>query len=419
MINVKNIKEKFFNNRKVTENYFFMTLSSVISSLIGILIYPYVISSLGKDSFGLYVFAFSIVCFFNLIVAFGFDLPAMKMIVENKNDMKKKNAIMSSVFTAKVLMLMFATLLFSILCFSVPVIRSHKILYWITYSQVSAEILLPKFFFHAVQKMKPITYIQLFFRVLTIPFILIFIKNETQIIEYAIIISSSVVLGGIVTTFILWKNEGIKLYFVSIKSLKPWFKDAFPFFLTSSMSVFKQESVTVVIGIFFQWSDVAIYDLANKIIILLRFITSSINSALFPKVIANPNKYLIQKILRYEILLGLAGVVFTIVFGYWMVLILGGKTMIAAYPQAIILSILILSTLLASAYINFIFVQKEKYILVTQNQLIALLAYLTFLAIGLLLCRNITVVVGALAFSGIAEIFYCKYVTAKYKLLGH
>jgi len=412
-----NIFDKIKPHKKVVENYFFMTSLPIISSLIGIIIYPYVISTLGKDSYGLYVFSFSIISFLNMFVFFGFDFPAMKLLVENRNDTVKKNEIMSDVFTAKMIMVLFTTVLFAILCFSVSAIRNNLLLYIIVYSQLSAEILFPKFFFQAIQKMKIVTYIQLVFRLLTIPFILIFIKNDKQIIEYAIIISLSIVLGGIVAAIILWKNENIKMRFVPVYRLKSWFKDATPLFFTEFMRVFKQESVTVIIGIFFRMSDVAIYDLANKIVLFIRLFTSNINHALFPKIVANPQKQLIKKIIRYETILGLAGMAFVITFGYWIVLILGGKTMIAAYPLAIILSVLILSILIASSHINFIFIPKNKYFLVTKNQLVALFTYLTFIVIGLFLYKNIAVVVGALAFSGLCEIFYCKYIAKKHNLL--
>ena len=99
------IKERIKNTlnsyAKVIENYFFMTTLQVISTLFGILIYPYVIRMLGAESYGIYVFALSITSYFISFITFGFNYPAMKSIVDNKDDIEKKSLIVSSVFTAK------------------------------------------------------------------------------------------------------------------------------------------------------------------------------------------------------------------------------------------------------------------------------------------------------------------------------
>ncbi len=407
----------FFNNTKVAENYFFMTSLTIINAIISILIYPYVIRTLEKDSYGLYVFALSIVSFLSVLVDFGFHSPAMKMIAQNRDDIKKKNEIVSSVFTAKIIIVGITTLIFSMLCMLIPVFYQNFWLFWIVYSQIFVEILFPKFFFLGMQKMKYVTYIQLIFRLLTIPLILIFIKNNNQLVDYALIMSSAMVSGSVVAAFIMWKIEGIVLRFVPIRSLKNWIQDSFPFFITDIMGVFKQESVTILIGVFFKMSDVAIYDLANKIILMFRYFTSSINSALFPKISINPNKLLIKRIIRYEKFIGMSICAIIIAFGYWFVLLLGGETMMAAYPLAIILSTVILTSLLANSYINFVFVQMNRYYLVARNQLVALITYLLFTAVGLLFLKNIAVVVTAYALSSIVEVFYCKYLTKKYDLL--
>ena len=87
------IKQLFRNNMKVVENYFFSTILQMISSLFGILIYPYLIRSLGADSYGLYVFAFSVTTYFISFISFGFNFPAIKAIAQNKDNLHVKSTI--------------------------------------------------------------------------------------------------------------------------------------------------------------------------------------------------------------------------------------------------------------------------------------------------------------------------------------
>ena len=70
------------NNKIILENYLFMTVLQALNSLFYLLIYPYLITTLGIEGYGLYVFAMSITNYFISLVSFGFDYPAVKEIAQ-------------------------------------------------------------------------------------------------------------------------------------------------------------------------------------------------------------------------------------------------------------------------------------------------------------------------------------------------
>ena len=80
---MKTIKEVLKNNKKVIENYFFMTALQLLNSFFYLLIYPYVIRKVEMDAWGIFVFASSFAAYFIFIINFGFDLPATKKIAES------------------------------------------------------------------------------------------------------------------------------------------------------------------------------------------------------------------------------------------------------------------------------------------------------------------------------------------------
>ena len=108
---------------------------------------------------------------------------------------------------------------------------------------------------------------------------------------------------------------------------------------------------------------------------------------------------------------------YVVLFGYWIVLLLGGKPMLAAYPLAIILSGSMLVWLIVGSYINFIFVPQNKYYFVTRNQFVAFISFVVLCVLGVLIFHNIAAVVVALTLSGYCEIVYCNYLIKKHKLL--
>jgi len=393
-----------------------MTALQIINALFGILIYPYLIRILGANSYGLYVFAFSVTTYFVSFISFGFNMPAVKLTVQNITNIQKKNEILSSIFTAKALLAAMSCLVFLVLLFTVPFLKLHKLVFLICFCQIFAEVLFPVWYFQAIQKMRIVTLIQLGFRFLSLPFIFLFIKKPDDYWMYALIATLSVLLSGISSVIYLKRNENIRYSFVSLNTLKSYFQDAMPFFWMNSTSTIKQESVTIIIGSFFGMRDVALFDLANKIILLPRMLTTSINGALFPKLIENIQKEVVKKIILYETLLGLGVMGGVVIFGRWIILILGGTAMLDSYPLAIILSATVLVWLVVGCYISFIFVPNNRYYFVTWNQFVAFGTFFLFCIVGMILFHTILTVVVALSLSGLSEIAYCNYLIKKHQL---
>jgi PST family polysaccharide transporter len=416
MTKLNKIKEIIFHN-KVAENYFSMTFLQGANLLIGLLLYPYLIRVLGKEAYGTYIFAFSIISFFIMFVSFGFDIPALKQVALHPNDLSVKRKIVSAVFTGKLLFLGLAIVVFSILLHILPVMQKNTLLYLVIFALVLPEILFPVWYFQATQNMKVVTIIQIGIRLLSIPLFFIFIKSPADLLIYAAILSIAPVLGAILAIVYLKKKDNIGLRIVNPKEFKSLFWDSVPFFMTYIFGSLKKEAVTLVIGSFFGMSDVAIYDLANKIITIPRLLTQKINDAIFPKIVGNATSEKVKKIISYETILSLFVIAAIILFGYWAVLLLGGKTMLSAYPLAVILSGIIFSWLRISSYLNFVFVPKGKYIFVTKNQAVGLISFLILGGMSLFIYKSIFIVVAAYVLSSLVEILYCKYLINKYKLL--
>jgi len=414
---ISSFKKNIKNNIKVIENYFFMTAIQLINSSFGILIYPFIIRELGAESYGLYVFALSVTSYFIVLISFGFSYPAIKQVIEHKNDNQARNEIISSIITAKFYLAFVSTLAFALLLTLIPTMRNNWGLFAACYFQIFGEVISLFWYFQSIQKMKIVAYIQLSFKLISLPFIFIFIKNASDSWIYALIISLSVVFGAFFSLIYLFFKDHFRFKFKSFHSLKLYFQDALPFFWSNSTEIIKQESVTIIIGTFLGMRDVALYDLANKIIIIPRILCVNINIALFPKIIEDVKKDVIKRILRYETLIGLGVIAMVAIFGHWVVLILGGKPMLDSYPLAVILSVTVLVWLIVGSYISFVFVPTKNYYFVTQNQLVALLSFSLFCIPAVLIFHNVLAIISALTLSGICEIIYCKYLISRNKLL--
>ena len=417
MINAKNIKTKFFNNRKVAENYFFMTFLQGANILIGLLLYPYLIRTLGVEAYGIYVFIFSNIQFFNILISFGFGMPSLKKFSMNPHNTEVRSQTLSEIFTARIYLFIFCGIILAALIIFIPFVKINYLLYIIIFSTTLVMALFPNSYFQGLQKMKLATNINLATRLLTIPLIFVFIKSPSDLLFYTLIVSVLPILGAFFAFSHMMFVDKNRIRFVSFSKIKPVFSEAMPFFWTIAFGKIKQEAVTLIIGTSLDMRNVAFWDLANKIISIPRIITNSINDAIFPRVINDLPKEKVKKIIRFDNMVGISMTVIIALFGYWAVLLLGGKDMIEAYPLAVILSTTIYTSLIVGCYFNFIFVPQSQYYFATKNQFVSLLSFLMISAIGILFFKNLIFFIAAFTISHFIEIIYCRYLIKKHNLL--
>lgn len=411
---LNSLKVKILNNKKVIENYFFMTVLQILNSLFYLIIYPFLIRTLGADSYGHYVFAFSISAYFVSLVQFGFDTPALKSISLYPTDKKLHSEVISTVFFSKLALFFLSLIIFMVLLVTIDVFRANYWLFIICYLQVFSNILFPTWYFQGIQKMKVVTYIQLSLKLVSLPLLFIYIENPDDIVKFAAITISTGLLGGVIAMFILRYTNSIKLIWIPICKLKQGFKDATPFFLSSSMNTVKQQTATILIGSFFSMSDVALYDLAMKIYSVPTTLISSINSALFPKML-NSKWDSIKKVINIENLIGVFVILALVIFGKYIILIMGGTEMIEAYPILVILSFSVFTVLTVGAIFSFVFIPKGLYKYVAMNQFLALFGFVLFSSVGLLFFSNMLILPLAFAFSALVELVYSYFLLNKLK----
>lgn len=411
------LKSTILNNKKVIENYFFMTILQILNSFFYLLIYPYLIRVLGVEVYGLFVFATSVTMYFSFFVNFGFDLPATKAIVENIENKEEVNKIVSNVFINKLFLFIISLIAFCLLAFFVPIIRNNFWVFLICLLQIFTNIIFPQWYFQAIQKMRVVTTIQLVFKILSLPLIFFLLKSKNDILIYTSIVSGTGILGGCVAFIILIKVYKIKFSLVDGQRIKKSYKEALPFFISLSAGTIKEQSIPILIGSFFGMKEVAIFDLANKLIIIPRTIFASLNSALFPIMIKDIQVSKIKKILRVEYLISASVIITIALFGKFIVKILGGSQLADAYYVAIFLSFTIASWLVVGAYLNFIFIPNNKFYVVSKNQIVALGSFLVYSIIGVFLSKSIIIFAISMALSGITEIIFCHYLSKKYTFL--
>lgn len=404
-MNVRGFISRVFRSA-VARNYSHLTIANIAAMVISFCIYPFVIRTLGGEQYGLYVFAFSVMSYFVDVVAFGLNMPSVRMIVEAEGDKPAVDRVVSGVMYVRGFFMLVSVLVFAVMVFALDRLSANRLLYFIVFLQLLNTWLLPKWYFQARQQMQYVTYPAVVWRLISVPFILLFVSGPDDLIVYSLISTATVLVSLVHPLWQMFVVDRVKLVGVSFSSLRAMVKDGTPFFVSGIVGSIREETATILIGIFLGMRDVALYDLARKVVSLPRLLIQNINQALFPDAIKSGLQR-IQKIMVYEWLIGIAMMVGVAVLGYWAVVILGGHDMVDACPVAIILSVTVLTWLVVGGYIALIFVPNGHYTLVSTDQIVSFVVFLCVALPLLYVYGNVYSMAIAVSVSGIAEVVYC------------
>ena len=390
-----------------------MSALNIVSALVGFFIYPYVIRVLGAEQYGLYAFLLAIAMYFQDVIDFGFDSPCTKRVALCADDKQELSRTVSVVLFCKLTLIALSAAIAAPIILAIPILRDNLWLFIVIFIQNLYKTFYPQWYYLGTKNMKFSSILQAVIRISQIPLILLFVKDSGDLMLYAVIVSGTMLVGSIVGGVNVLM-EGIRIVGVSFSQMKEYYKEATPFFVTTISGRIKEKTLTAIIGACFGMRDVAIYDLANKIIQIPKLLLNSINAALFPEVVAKATTERVNKILKYERLISLATILSIVIFGYPATLILGGRDMIAAYPVALILSFTIYFMLITGAYLQFVFVARGGYRYVAWNQVIALATCMVFCGVGMLIWPSVWSVALSLTLSTAGEVIYCRIITKRH-----
>ena len=390
-----------------------MSALNIVSALVGFFIYPYVIRVLGAEQYGLYAFLLAIAMYFQDLIDFGFDSPCTKRVALCADDKQELSRTVSVVLFCKLTLIALSAAIAAPIILAIPILRDNLWLFIVIFIQNLYKTFYPQWYYLGTKNMKFSSILQAVIRISQIPLILIFVKDTGDLMVYALIVSGTMLVGSIVGGVNVLM-EGIRIVGVSFSQMKEYYKEATPFFVTTISGRIKEKTLTAIIGACFGMRDVAIYDLACKIIQIPKLLLNSINAALFPEVVTNATTDKVNRILKYERLISIATVLCIAIFGYPATLILGGRDMIAAYPVALILSFTIYFMLITGAYLQFVFVARGGYRYVAWNQVIALATCMVFCGVGMLIWPSVWSVALSLTLSTAGEVIYCRIITKRH-----
>lgn len=347
---ISKLKRIILNNMIQIKNFGYLSALQLFTLFIPIIIYPYLIRVIGKEIWGEIVFAQVIISYASLFINFGFDVSATRDVSVNRDNPIELSKIVSSVFITKLFFGLISTLSVILLINFIPFFSYHKLLYLYTFIFCLGDIFFPIYFFLGIEKMKYITFINLFTKLLFLLFVFIFVKDKSDYILVPLFNGLGAAIGGIIAMVIAIKIYNIKILLVSIAIVKSRINTSVNYFITDLSIVLKDRVNLLVIGTFIGFTEVAYYDLGTKIVHIAQTPFSIINRVLLPSFAKEfSRRKLILSVWIFTTVSFLIALLL-IIFSDIIVIILGGGQMLPASNIIYIYAIVIPLACISSIY---------------------------------------------------------------------
>ncbi len=319
--------EKMSQYRGIVKNFSYLSAIQLINLLVTFATYPYLIRVLGKEVFGLVVFAQAIVSYLMVLVSFGFQISATREVSVHRNNPEKLNQIFSSILILKGILFLISFGLLVLIVQFIPEAREHRLLFYLSMFTCFYEFIFPSWFFQGIEKMGYSTIVTIITKLTFFVLVFVFIRDKKDYLLVPLFNGIGSVIAGILSTWIAFVREKIRFSLQPVRRLWYYLKDSSALFLSNLSTQVYVNANKVIAGFFLGMAEVALYDLAEKIVLAMKLPQTLLNQAVFPKISKERNVAFAKKVLLYSFV-GQVVLFFLIVLSSSvLVLLLGGREM--------------------------------------------------------------------------------------------
>lgn len=345
--------DKIKSNNVFFKNFTYLSIVEIINIVVPFITLPYLIITLGKENYGLVVFAHAITSYFVVIQNFGLNTYAVKEVSINSKDIDKLSTIICSVTIIKAILFLLILLILFVLTLISPLIRENWLLFLLSLWVCLFDIFFPRWYFQGTEKMKYISIVFFLSKITSLVLIFLLIKSPDDFLKVPMIYLLGSILPSVLSLLVIFKKDKLTLRIDSFLSLKNTFRKTSTFFISDVSVVLFANSNKVIIGSIIGMVELSYYDLADKIIMAFKSVPLNIvRDSIYPRVARTKNMNIVRKTTIIMTTYAILVTIFLFLFGNFIVNLLGGTEMLISVIILKILSISILTTHISNYYIT-------------------------------------------------------------------
>ena len=276
------ILSKIRQYKTIFFNTFYLSIIEFIKLVMPLIALPYIIKVVGVNKYGMIVFAQSVVAYFSIVVNFGIDILAVKRVAENRDRKNEIEKVIGGVLIIKGALFLFMLCLFTLLILIWGEARNHALLFYFAFLACLTEVIFVPWLFQGLEEMSFITFIKSTSILIYVGLLLLLIHRAQDYVYIPLLQSGSLLVVSMIGFLYMWFWKGFHAVNPGWRYIWTFFKGSFPMFLSRGSVIINNNMGKIVAGICLGTSEVAILDLAQKIIWFALTPGAMLNQAIYP-----------------------------------------------------------------------------------------------------------------------------------------
>ncbi|ALO33657.1 hypothetical protein CMT41_02215 [Colwellia sp. MT41] len=276
-------------------NFFSLIVLKGFDFIIPLITFPYIVSVIGLDKFGLINFSLAFSVYFSAIIQYGFNVTSTRDIARNRDNKDKLASIYSVTLTTSLLLVFICFAFYALIVLSFDKFSQYQLLYWFTFLSVALKSLFPIWLFQGLERMKYITYLSLIGKILFLVFLFLVIKEENDYIYIPLLHSITAFLTLIAAILIISREFKITFKLASLAAVIKQLKYGYNAFICQFAPNLYANTAIFALGLFTNNSTVGIFSAASKVIDVVGSFAYILSSTFFPYISRNIGKHNVFK----------------------------------------------------------------------------------------------------------------------------
>lgn len=283
---IDKVKTIFWNrlNTSVGRNILSLYALQIANYILPLFTIPYLVRVLGPEKFGAVAFGQSFIAYFVLIINYGFNWSATRKISVQRDDREAVSKTAINVWTAKALLCGISFLVLLGLVQVIPKFRDASTLLFVLYGTAAGNVLFPTWLFQGLERMVPISVINLVVRSLATIGVFVFIHQPSDYMIYAGLLSFQWLGAGLLAVIVAYRNLSLCFALPTWKGVWHVLVEGWVLFLSMGMVSFYTIGNTFILGILTNNTVVGYYSAAEKLVKAVSGLLGPISQAVYPRV---------------------------------------------------------------------------------------------------------------------------------------
>jgi O-antigen/teichoic acid export membrane protein len=253
--------------------------------ILPLIIVPYLVRVLGAEEFGLLGFAQGLVAYFGVVVDYGFDWSATRMISVGRSEPNAVSRTAMGVWGAKFFLLALSVCALLPVTIFVPKVKEAALVVWIIFASIAGRALFPSWLYQGLEQMTGIATINISVKSAGLVALILFVRKPKDLLICAAILTFQSLLAGFLGVGWAIRKFKIQLALPGWTNIWSSLKNGLALFLSASATTLYTSGNAFVLGMLVgNFSTVGYYVAAERLVRAAIDALGPISQAFFPRV---------------------------------------------------------------------------------------------------------------------------------------